>query len=122
MRILGLRTVVHRVRDFDDALRWYAEAFDAEPYFNDGNYAGFDVAGYELGLMRDAEAARREPANVTAYWGVENVPAAVERLVALGAELREAPVNVGGDIVVASVADPWGNTVGLIFNPGFSAR
>jgi lactoylglutathione lyase len=40
--------------------------------------------------------------------------------VALGATQDKAPVNVGGEIVVASVRDPWGNVIGLIYNPEFT--
>ena len=29
-------------------------------------------------------------------------------------------MNVGGDVVVASVKDPWGNVIGLIYNPDFA--
>lgn len=32
---------------------------------------------------------------------------------------HETPENVGGDIEVATVVDPWGNVVGLIYNPSF---
>ena len=36
-----------------------------------------------------------------------------------GATTDEAPTNVGGDMMVASVIDPWGNVIGLIYNPYF---
>ena len=29
------------------------------------------------------------------------------------------PVNVRGEIMVAELKDPWGNTIGLIYNPEF---
>jgi lactoylglutathione lyase len=34
--------------------------------------------------------------------------------------MHEAPNNVGGDIMVASVFDPWDNIIGIIFNPTFT--
>jgi len=37
-----------------------------------------------------------------------------------GAAEHEKPRNVGGEIVVASVIDPWGNIIGLIYNPEFN--
>ena len=56
-----------------------------------------------------------------AYWGVPDVDAAVRQFTRAGASL-EAPVqNVGGDIRVATIADPFGNLVGLIENPHFAA-
>jgi lactoylglutathione lyase len=33
-----------------------------------------------------------------------------------------APTNVGGDIVTATVKDPWGNVVGIIYNPEFKVE
>ncbi|MBT4721520.1 MAG: VOC family protein, partial [Rhodospirillaceae bacterium] len=36
-----------------------------------------------------------------------------------GAEADSDPANVGGEIMVASVKDPWGNVIGLIYNPEF---
>ena len=40
-------------------------------------------------------------------------------VIALGAAEHEKPNNVGGEIVTATVRDPWGNVVGLIYNPEF---
>lgn len=118
----GLRTAIYRVPDLDAAVRWYTEAFGAGPYHNDGHYAGFDIAGYELGLMRSPGAGAPAAAGVAAYWDVEDVAEAARRLVALGAAAVEPPTGVGGGIVVGSVADPWGNVIGLIRNPGFTHR
>ncbi len=53
------------------------------------------------------------------YWGVENIQQEYDRLLALGATMHEAPTNVGGELMVATVYDPWGNIIGLIYNPSF---
>jgi lactoylglutathione lyase len=37
----------------------------------------------------------------------------------LGATSHENPVNVGGEIMVGTVKDPWGNVLGIIYNPEF---
>jgi lactoylglutathione lyase len=60
--------------------------------------------------------------NAVAYWGVADVKAAYDELLALGATSFEEPGDVGGDIVVATVLDPWGNAFGLIYNPHFSLK
>ena len=57
--------------------------------------------------------------SVMTYWGVENVETEFERIISLGAVGHEKPVNIGGEIVVGSVKNPWGNIVGLIYNPEF---
>jgi len=56
-----------------------------------------------------------------AYWGVPDIDAAVKHFVKNGATVRSAVQEVGGDIKVASVADPFGNPIGLIQNPHFKA-
>ncbi len=114
--ILGLRTVCYKVSDLDKAKVWYTEAFRTGPYFDEPFYVGFNIAGYELGLQPD-EAVFGD--NILTYWGVEDIQTEYERFLSLGATEHEAPQNVGGEIVVASVKDPWGNIIGLIYNPHF---
>lgn len=117
--ILGLRTTIYKVGDLGEAKKWYAKAFQTEPYFDESFYVGFSVAGYELGLMADDMAAADKTSNVLSYWGVEDIERAVERFIQLGATEESKPVNVGGEIMVAAVKDPWGNAIGLIYNPDF---
>jgi len=69
--------------------------------------------------MPDDTPAGAKTANVLSYWGVEDIEAAVARFIAAGAEADSDPANVGGEIMVASVKDPWGNVIGLIYNPEF---
>ncbi len=120
--ILGLRTTIYKVGDINSAKEWYAKAFQLEPYFDEPFYVGFNVAGYELGLIEDDTSAANKTANVLTYWGVENIEQATERLIELGATEDTKPTNVGGKIVVATVKDPWGNIVGLIYNPEFELK
>jgi lactoylglutathione lyase len=117
--ILGLRTTIYKVGDVDAAKEWYAKAFQVEPYFDEPFYVGFNVAGYELGLMKDDVPAAAKTSNVLSYWGVEDIGRAMERFIELGATEDAKPINVGGEIMVASVRDPWGNVIGLIYNPDF---
>lgn len=114
--VLGLRTVIYRVSDIAAAKEWYTKAFSTTPYFNEPFYVGFNIGGYELGLQPD-EAVTGD--NTITYWGVDNITTEYERFLSLGATAHEAPQNVGGDIMVASVRDPWNNIIGLIYNPDF---
>lgn len=101
------------------AKAWYAKAFEVDPYFEAEPYIGFNVAGYELGLMKDNPTDGPKTDNVLTYWGVEDINVSVARFLSVGATEHEAPMNVGGEIVTASVMDPWGNVLGLIYNPEF---
>jgi len=56
---------------------------------------------------------------VVTYWGVDDAKKSYKRLLDLGATEFEKPADVGGDIVVAAVKDPWGNVFGVIYNPTF---
>ena len=49
-----------------------------------------------------------------AYWGVEDIDVAVDRLREHGAGERSAVQDVGGGIRVAILTDPFGNAVGII--------
>lgn len=79
---------------------------------------GFDVAGYELGLLPDGDPAD----GALIYWGVGDVASAVASSLAAGATLHVAPADVGEGIITASVRTPTGSILGLIYNPHFKAR
>lgn len=115
---LGLRTSIYRVPDIPAAKTWYSKAFGIEPYFDEPFYVGFNVGGYELGLHPQLEA-RAGGENVETYWGVEDIQLAYAHLLEAGASAHEAPNNVGGELWVAMVKDPWGNIIGIIQNPEF---
>ncbi len=116
---LGLRTVGYLVADIQKAKDWYTEVFEVSPYFDQPFYVGFNIGGYELGLQPGGPSHDEKGDSVLTYWGVDHIQESYERLLRLGASPHEEPQNVGGDIVVASVKDPWGNIVGLIYNPEF---
>lgn len=118
--ILGLRTAIYKVGDISEAKDWYARAFQTQPYFDEPFYVGFNVVGYELGLMPDDARPTDKTDNVLTYWGVEDIESEIARFIDQGAAAHTKPTNVGGEIVVASVLDPWGNAIGLIYNPDFA--
>lgn len=119
---LGLRTTIYRVNDLEEATKWYVKVFKTEPYFNDTFYVGFNIAGYELGLIADNKSEIEKTENVLCYWGVEDVEKEYQRLLDFGATDYEKPHNVGGEIVVGAAKDPWGNVVGIIYNPEFKLQ
>lgn len=120
--MLGLRTAIYLVEDLAKAKAWYSKAFKTEPYFDEPFYVGFNIGGYELGLMPNEHPEKPKSDNVLTYWGVEDIVSEYNRLISLGATKHEAPANVGGELMVATDIDPWGNVVGLIFNPEFKLK
>ncbi len=116
--MLGLRTTAYKVSDLSKAKAWYAKAFGVEPYFDEPFYVGFNIQGYELGLLPHEDPTSKGD-NVMSYWGVENIEKEFQHLLDLGAIPHEKPTNVGGELMVASVLDPWQNVIGIIYNPYF---
>jgi predicted enzyme related to lactoylglutathione lyase len=116
---LGLRTVGYAAPDLAAAKAWYTQAFGKAPYFDEPFYVGFNIGGYELGLIPDQPYT---DGSTLVYWGVEDIDAALAHLLACGAKEHSAPANVGGDIWVATVRDPFGNVLGIIENPEFKAE
>ena len=108
-----LRTVIYHVKDLTVAREWYIQATGVQPYFDQPFYVGFDINGHELGL--DPDPAYQSTGNQTvSYWAVDDVALATEKLNGMGGKTIQARTNVGGDIFVATVEDPFGNHIGLI--------
>jgi catechol 2,3-dioxygenase-like lactoylglutathione lyase family enzyme len=114
----GLRTVVYKVDDLDDAKAWYTDLLGFGPYFDEPFYVGYNAGGYELGLDPDLTDVIRGT-SPAAFWGVADIAAAVEKLRANATEIVSDIQGVGGGIKVATIEDPFGNQIGLIENPHF---
>ena len=118
-QFLGLRTTIYKVGDITNAKKWYSKAFGIEPYFDQPFYVGFNIGGFELGLQPEKEPIENKTENVITYWGVNDISEAYKKLIELGAIENEKPYNVGGEIITATVKDPFGNIIGIIYNPEF---
>jgi len=115
LTLQGLRTVIYPAPDLDAAKQWWTAVLGIAPYFDQPFYIGYSVAGYELGLLPDADPSD----GVLTYWAVDNVAAAVQEAIAAGAREHTPVSDVGDGIVTATVRTPHGAIVGLIFNPHF---
>src|SRR6266508_1968904 len=109
----GLRTVIYPSADLDAAKRWWAGYLGQDPYFDEPFYVGFDVGGYELGLLPDENPS----GGALTYWGVADVAGAVAEAIARGATEHAPVTDVGDGIITATVVNPSGAIVGLIHNP-----
>lgn len=117
---LGLRTVKYEVPDVAKAKGWYTKALGFSPYFDEpAYYVGYNVGGYDLGLVPAKGAATKRAPDGVAYWGVEDAQAAYKRLLDLGATPVEEIQDVGGGLLAGEVRDPFGNVIGIIYNPQF---
>lgn len=53
------------------------------------------------------------------FWHVDDLDASFERLLSLGATVNQ-PRTEYGDFITASVVDPFGNVVGIMYNPHYA--
>jgi predicted enzyme related to lactoylglutathione lyase len=122
----GLTTVSLFADDVPAAAAWYTELLDAEPYFTrevEGQlaYAEFRIGDYqhELGIVDSRFSPHGRPEKAggpVTYWHVVDVQAAFERLLSLGATVHQEPIERGPGFVPASVIDPFGNILGVMYN------
>ena len=125
----GLTTVRYHAADLAAAKQWYTELLGIEPYFDRPGYCEFRLGDYqhELGLLDSNYAhmlggsgsSATGPAGTVVYWHVDEVPATLERLQVMGATLHEAPRDFGEGFIGASVIDPFGNILGIMYNPHY---
>jgi predicted enzyme related to lactoylglutathione lyase len=140
----GFATINYWAADLAAARDWYAELLGVGPYFEraelDGRIIGPDDPDYhrarlgyvefrigdyqhELGLI-DRRYAPGGPAasagGAVLYWHVDDVRAAVEKLLSMGAKEYQ-PVTERGTagFVTAAVVDPFGNILGVMYNPHY---
>jgi len=123
----GPATVNFFADDMEAARKWYAEVLGIEPYFErpgDGQpaaYYEFRIGDYqaELGIIdrRYAPpAAPDAPGGAIVHWHVDDVAAALDRLLSLGATPYQPLTEHGPGFVTASVVDPFGNVLGVMYN------
>ena len=115
----GLRTAKYSASDLAAAKDWYRKVLGVDPYFDEPFYVGFNVGGFELGIVPDSTATMERPESGVAYWGVADADATFARLLSLGATSFEPIQDVGGGIRIGAVRDPFGNILGVIHNPHF---
>lgn len=126
----GLATISFYADDVAAATRWYAELLGVEPYFVRPEppappaYVEFRIGDYqhELGIIdrRYAPAdAATGSGGAVAFWHVDDVRAALDRLFAMGAREYEAVIAREAGFITASVVDPFGNILGVMFNPHY---
>ena len=111
----GLTTVSFFADDVAAAQVWYAELLGIEPYFvrpTEGTpvYVEFRIGDHqhELGIVDSRFAAHGRPdtaGGAVIYWHVDDVQASFGK-----------PVERGPGFVTASVVDPFGNILGVMYN------
>jgi len=108
----GIKTVLHPVTDLDAAKPVYTALLGVEPATDEQYYVGYEASGQQIGLVPNA--AQQGMTSPVAHWHVSDIEAKVAELTEAGATVGDAAHEVGGGRLVATVADPDGNVLGLI--------
>ena len=122
----GLSTVSFFADDVMAAQAWYAELLGIGPYFvrpvqGTPAYVEFRIGDYqhELGIIDSRFTPHGRPdkaAGAVIYWHVDDLRGACDRLISMRATVYEEPVERGPGFVTASVVDPFGNILGVMYN------
>ncbi|MBV9263856.1 MAG: glyoxalase [Candidatus Eremiobacteraeota bacterium] len=108
MNTVGL--VIYPASDLAQSTKYFATLLDTQPYAESGYYVGFKTGDVEIGLV--PQAAHRV-SGALAYVDVKDIRAALDALLAAGAEKVQDVTDVANGLLVASVKGPDGNTLGL---------
>ena len=108
----GIKTVLHPVTDLDKAKAVYSALLGVEPTADAPYYVGYEVEGQHIGLVPNG--GPQGMTSPVAYWHVPDIEAKLAEVTAAGASVHEAPHDVGGGRLVATVTDPDGNVLGLL--------
>ncbi|PWC04608.1 VOC family protein [Mycetocola zhujimingii] len=129
MFLRGLATVSFFADDIDAAREWYTELLGIEPYFvrpesGPAAYIEYRIGDYEheLGIIDrrySPHPAITDPGGAVVFWHVDDVEQALNRLFARGATEHEPITTREAGFVTASVVDPFGNILGVMYNPHY---
>ena len=128
-KLRGMANVSYWADDLKEARKWYTDLFGIEPYFQMPDaetpaYIEFRVGDYmhEVGIIDkkySPKLAKEGPSGAVLFWHVDDVNAAFERLITMGAAEYEPVTDRSGGkgtFVTASVVDPFGNVLGVMYN------
>lgn len=120
----GLSTISFWAADLTAAKKWYTELLGVEPYFERPGYFEFRLGDFqhELGIIDSRYApnsSATSPAGAVVYWHVDDVTGVYEKLLSMGATKYEEPIERGPGFITASVVDPFGNILGIMYNTHF---
>jgi predicted enzyme related to lactoylglutathione lyase len=102
--------IIYPAADLVAAKTFLRELIGADPYVDSPQYVGYKSGNTEIGLIPNHD--NRTPAGL-AYWDVDDIAARVTALEAAGGTVVQPVTDVGYGLLVASVKDPNGVTVGL---------
>lgn len=125
----GMATVNYFADDMRAARQWYSELLGMTPYFqrpdaDNPAYIEFRLGDYqhELGIIDRRYApkgAASGPGGAILLWHVDDIETALTKLKAMGATEYDPLTPREAGFITASVVDPFGNVLGIMYNPHY---
>jgi predicted enzyme related to lactoylglutathione lyase len=129
LTLRGMSTVSFYASDIKAARAWYSQLLGIEPYFSvpdtdNPAYIEFRIGDYqhELGIISNQFAPKntiKGSGGAELYWHVDDLAESVKKLLAMGAAEYQPITPRGDGFVTASVIDPFGNVLGIMYNPHY---
>ncbi len=107
-----MHLLVYPAKDINKAKALFRELLGVEPYVSSDFYTGFRTGDLEIGL--DPNARHTGP---IAYWEVSDIRASLQQLLDAGGQRDQDVRDVGRGLLIATVKDADGNTLGLRQSP-----
>ncbi len=104
----GMHLLVYPAKDMNKSKALLRELLGVEPYVDSSYYTGFRTGDLEIGLDPNARSS-----GPIAYWEVSDIKASLQQLLDAGAQRDQDVRDVGRGLLIATVKDADGNTVGL---------
>jgi methyltransferase (TIGR00027 family) len=108
----SLKRVTYQVHDLAKAGEWYGHLLGSEPVFKAPFAVIFAVGDCALWLIPRSESVTPSESTI-AWWTVEDIHVAWQRLLDMGATVR-AEIVTQNDVQSGCVFDPFGNPVGIM--------
>ena len=105
----NVNLIIYPASDVDKAKAFYTTLLGTEPYADSPYYVGFKAGETEIGLVKKMPGMD----GALAYVNVDDINAALDALVAAGAERLQEPTDVANGLLVATVKNLDGTPVGL---------
>lgn len=126
----GLATVNIYADDLEAAKDWYSQLLGMEPYFSSQSvglgpgYYEFRIGDHadELGIVDSRFEPRGrtpQPGGAIVHWHVDDLHGPYQKLLDHGASEYDPPRERTGGFATASVVDPFGNILGIMYNPHY---
>jgi predicted enzyme related to lactoylglutathione lyase len=101
--------IIYRAADMPAAKRFFRELIGADPYADSPQYVGYKSGDMEIGLV----PTDKLDSGGLAYWTTDDIAGRVKALVEAGGTVVQDITDVAYGLLVASVKEPNGSTVGL---------